>query len=801
MHPNSESGQDPSRPHILALLLLLQVYLVLQGCQDKAPTLPQVRSSLSRFTEIVVDPAGPGCPWGKAVGDIDGDGLPDLVVGGHRDLSPPPWRRVLARLGLGRGHEKAFAGELAWYRNPTWEKRTITTAFAIRTDLEVVDLDGDGRNDLLLLTDEGIVALMQPDWKPRYIDGRKLHDLKAVDLDGDGDLDLAARNQSLFHYRNGNRLILFRQDAPEKWTALEMECPHGEGMKVADLDGDGRMDIAVNQRWFRNPGKLVEGMPWPSSIYADSFAWEDVFIDAGDIDGDGRVDLVLSPSEQTGEYYRISWFASPARADSIWPEHVVDADVEAVHHFVAARDMDGDGSLDIVTAEMRQGAAPHEVKAYFNAGRGKHWRKEVLGTAGSHGMRAVDIDGDQDIDLFGANWDDGEDGKGARISLWRNSGRPSGWKRHMLDSDRPGRALFIKSADMDGDGFPDVLSGAWWYRNPGSPEKSWQRKAFGEGAGDILLALDLDGDGDSDIVASGWPATSAQGSLAKRMLRKLGWRGRDRRASPRASPGAALVWGRNDGRGAFTFKANIDQADGDFLQGVALARLGRARQVILSWHRPGLGLQRLRIPERPDREAWAWDRLTAESQDEEIGVADVDRDGDEDIVTGTRWLRNEGDTGWTPLVLHATGEPPDRLRLADMNRDGRLDVVVGFEAIGRPGTLAWYEQGGDAAGPWIEHRIDRPVGPMSLDVADMDGDRDMDVVLGEHNPDAPEKARLLLYENLAGDGSRWRGKLLGIGDEHHDGAQAVDIDMDGDLDILSIGWSHSRVLLYENPGR
>lgn len=37
-----------------------------------------------------------------------------------------------------------------------------------------------------------------------------------------------------------------------------------------------------------------------------------------------------------------------------------------------------------------------------------------------------------------------------------------------------------------------------------------------------------------------------------------------------------------------------------------------------------------------------------------------------------------------------------------------------------------------------------------------------------------------------------------IGDEHHDGAVLADIDDDGDLDILSIGWSHARVLLYEN---
>ena len=87
---------------------------------------------------------------------------------------------------------------------------------------------------------------------------------------------------------------------------------------------------------------------------------------------------------------------------------------------------------------------------------------------------------------------------------------------------------------------------------------------------------------------------------------------------------------------------------------------------------------------------------------------------------------------------------------------------------------------------------------MSLDVADMDGDGDFDVVIGEHNLAEPSKASLYIYENTDGLGHHWSRHVVYTGDEHHDGAQLVDIDGDGDLDILSIGWSHNQVLLYEN---
>jgi hypothetical protein len=170
-----------------------------------------------------------------------------------------------------------------------------------------------------------------------------------------------------------------------------------------------------------------------------------------------------------------------------------------------------------------------------------------------------------------------------------------------------------------------------------------------------------------------------------------------------------------------------------------------------------------------------------------------------DVVLGTRWLHATNDGDLRHLrSLHETGEPPDRHRVTDLDGDGRPDIVIGYEAINRSGKVAWYEAGADPTAPWTEHAIADLAGPMSLDTADLDGDGDADIVVGEHRLDQPENARLVWIENTEGTGEAWVLHLIHMGDEHHNGAQTVDIDGDGDLDIISIGWGHSRVLLYEN---
>lgn len=766
---------------LLALCVLGLVGAVLTGCgaSADAPT--------TGWRAVTVDADGPHDPWGKAVGDINGDGLPDMVVGGHGPQVPPLWKRALGKLGL--LDDGWSEGLLVWYESPDWTRHVVSTEFRIRTDIEVADIDGDGRRDIVAVTDAGIVWFRSPDWTPGVIDTRVLHDVEVADLDGDGRPDLVARDQALFGHNSGDRVHVYRQETPQRWHHAERAVPQGEGLKVADLDGDGRPDLIVNQVWFANSGRADRLADWPARSYCPSWLWPHAFIDVADMNADGRPDVVLTPAEPAGQSFRLSWCEAPERPDGQWIEHVVDPKVETVMHSVLAGDFNLDGRTDIAMAAMQQGIGPEDVAVYLQGPRGQPWSRQVIGTRGSHTMKAFDFDQDGDLDLMGAHWS----GDHQPVELWENTlatRTAPGWRRHVIDGAKPWRSLFVASADLNGDGRLDIVSGGSWYRNPGRLEGHWARQDLGAGANNMLLLHDVDRDGDADVLASTWD-TPREWTLPERLRRQLGQRPWPERGG--------LVWAMNDGHGRFQVARNVEAGRGDFAQGAAL--LGRApnERIVLSWHEPRQGLQQWQRADRPTGGAqWRVSDLSRFSQDEALSVADLDGDGVDDLVLGTRWLGIAPDGATTLNTLFDSRELPDRNRVGDIDGDGQADVVIGYEAVSRPGKLAWYGRGHAVTDIWSEHVIARPVGPMSLDLADMDGDGDLDVIVGEHNLRHPAAARLLWFENRRGDGRLWVPHTIHTGDEHHDGAHVVDLDGDGDLDIVSIGWGHDRLIVYEN---
>lgn len=374
--------------------LIVLAFMASVAVAHSLPGPPPAGAEDLSFEHRVVDDDPPKDPWTKIAGDVDGDGRPDIVIGGQN-------------------------GPLVWYRNPDWTRHEIAPGGYQTVDGELGDVDGDEDLDVVM---GGTVWFENPGdlgdrpgqgWKQHVIADHPTHDVEIADFDGDGRLDVVTRNQTEWSHA-GHTIHVFLQVAPDAWQEVVLECPEGEGLTTADLDEDGDTDIVIGGIWFESvrEGGRVAWRRHSYGRYAGSAS-----VGVGDVNGDGRPDVVAAPSELAGQRGRVAWFEAPGNPRSeAWSEHSLVPDQERVVHSLRLADVDGDGLLDIVFAEMHQGEDPDEVGVFLNREAGTIWRKHVVAETGSHGLRVVDIDGDGDTDLVGANWS-GED---QPIELWVN---------------------------------------------------------------------------------------------------------------------------------------------------------------------------------------------------------------------------------------------------------------------------------------------------------------------------------------------------------------------------------------------
>ncbi len=359
---------------------------------------------------MTIDSDNPPDPHCEAAGDLDGDGLSDLLAA------------------------SAKPGGLYWYRFPHWTKHQIA-AGAFTCDMRVCDLDGDGHQDVVIPNDEELMFYRNPlregkdpaadPWEAVNIsaDGARMHDVAFGDLDGDSKLDLVTRHQSGFGKMLGNQIHLWHQVSPVDWQHRTFDCPHGEGLRLSDIDGDGYLDVVIGGRWYRNPGGDRDGewqvFPYmPADHFGSNWVSGDVMVQTGDLTGNGRPDIALSPSEGAG---LLAWYEAPEDpTDPEWVEHVVDAGMDHAHGLEIG-DMDGDGQLDIVVSKMHQATPPQSASIFYNGGKGASWIRQDITDGGSHRIGLADIGQTGALDVFGANWNN-KAPTGAPIDLWLNRG-------------------------------------------------------------------------------------------------------------------------------------------------------------------------------------------------------------------------------------------------------------------------------------------------------------------------------------------------------------------------------------------
>jgi len=367
---------------------------------------PALRAQVP-FQHLSLDPNAPQDLHVKTVGDLDSDGFPDLVVASK-------------------------GGAIRWYEDrsahPSWTPHVVTGGGqgGWSTDAECGDLDGDGDDDLLVSDwyQSGRIGWFENlngsgnAWSFHAIGAPRAHDVELADFDQDGDLDVVTRQQA----SAGRPLEFWRNDGgASSWvhaTVTPSAAVDGEGLHARDVDADGDPDVVLPRFWLENQGGSFPWGTWVARPYTTLGIDPDAMVATGDVNGDGRLDVVTTPSELAGGSGKTRWFeAPPDPRSSGWIPHEVDGAVETVTHSLGVADMDLDGDLDVVTAEMQQGGDPDEVRIYLNLdGQGGAWQHTVVATGGSHSLRIVDLGRDGDFDLFGANWEGAQP-----VEVWENT--------------------------------------------------------------------------------------------------------------------------------------------------------------------------------------------------------------------------------------------------------------------------------------------------------------------------------------------------------------------------------------------
>jgi hypothetical protein len=698
----------------------------------------------ARFERVVVSAELAGdC---KAIGDIDGDGKPDVIVGGS---------------------------ELAWYRGPDWHKFAIANArVEFTTDCQVRDLNGDGRLDIIGADGkeaDNVVWFENTGtgrWTRHTIGthGNWVHDLEVEDFDGDGRLDVLT---------HGHGTHIWYQDGPQRWADHGLGTPDTtkEGVGIGDIDRDGRIDIVQGGWWFRNPGGRA--LPWRASQFAAGYDGGSFTSVVADLDRDGRPDIVVAEQHQRHE---LAWFASPLDPGTAnWPRHVLDGDMGA--HKLNVADVDGDGYPDVIA-----GLELKELRAYLSdGGSPPQFARKVLNTTGCHNTRIGDVDADGRVDILCANYIGHPP-----VELWFNRttapATPGAWQHILVDSSRAklatGYPAFgLAFGDLDRDGRVDIVSGKYFYRNPGGRLTGrWTRTTFPVDA-DAILVVDVDGDGQLDVIAQSLP--------------KLYW------LKPNAD---ATRW-------TARVVAELPATAHTNGQGFRLAHIvpSDARPAIVIT--AGDGIWVTRIPADPASAPWPSARIAADTSEDLLAAGDIDRDGLVDVVASdghdgktVSWYRNPGniDRAWERRTVGLVTDWGDRAEVADIDGDGRIDVLVSTEN-GKPddATTYWFQAPADPTRPWTRHTLATQGSTNSLSVADVDGNGQIAVVTGEH------KGALRVRIWTSRDhGISWSDRVVDRGKESHLGTRLVDLDGDGALDIVSIAWdTFSDLRIWRNDTR
>ena len=634
-------------------------------------------------------------------------------------------------------------------------------------DFEAADLNDDGIMELIVPTYEDSIHVFwiddipwggptaEPSFSKQVISTNFAESgtVRTGDLDGDGDIDIISTSFS------GGRIDWYENDGEEEPDFTEQTITtNGSGnwgLFLYDSDRDGDLDIFYTAdyriSWLQNDGESDPG--FTDVVLSSDYYWP-VGLAMADFDGDGFGDLIatiegstdLLMFKQYDSFFRLSYTSPVANSLNISR----DSDINLHFYTAVSSETANDSYIKVMGSQsglidgVITGAASKNLvfspDEDFKAGEiitvtittglenifenNLDTRHTFQFTTQSEeveqlyvkeselsedeneniGIYSIDIDGDGDPDIIG-----GSDSDVAWIEFDEN---PDSVKTHIIDGVTFTGEFHVSGGDMDGDGDNDILvsytnfSTLNWLENDGSSNPTFTNTMLTSPSDPTgIAASDIDGDGDLDILL-----TSAGDGTTN--------------------------WYENDGNPDPSFSRNIIYTG-----------------------------------------SWAAMDITS---------ADMDNDGDLDIITASdaldkvAWFENNGasDPTFVRRSISTSYSSHNDVYVADLDGDGDLDII---SVAWYEDALAWYENDGNDDPGFSEHVISTNLDYVrDVYASDIDGDGDTDIFTASGSDD-----KIAWFDNDGSSDPVFTERIISNTIDNASGVLIADLNEDGQLDLIA----------------
>lgn len=406
-----------------------------------------------------------------------------------------------------------FPSNIAWKKNmgsgTFSEDKIITQNVKYISDLNIADLNNDGKNDFYSSSegDDKIAWYQQLDggiYSPEKILTTVVAGVNKLcigDIDGDGDDDILTTSTSDYKiswFRNTNG----KGDFSEQQHIIANDLMYVSGAQLIDVDNDGDKDVIVRHEYYNNGTKFRilwfenngSGIFDKQHIILDGMSQNINHISATDIDKDGNIDIVFAQPKG-----RLGWLKNDGSGNFGLPIYFTDIqDDKDFAMGLETLDMDNDGDLDILVYYNSK-----SIEWYENTdGTGSFSLKyKILDSAYIISVYPEDIDSDGDLDLLFIT------GSQRMVGWYENLGNGN-YKKNIISTnlDDP-KSLIVM--DIDGDGKKDVITSSrslpkfLYYKNNGDKTFSSPSLISNDiGIATAFAFSDFNGDGKKELIVS-----------------------------------------------------------------------------------------------------------------------------------------------------------------------------------------------------------------------------------------------------------------------------------------------------------